>query len=322
MPEIRKDIFSNGWVIYSSKRSGRPNDYIDGDVKCPFCPGNEESTPPEIFRYPAKGKWQIRVVPNRYPALVEDEKNFYPISGFYEYMRGYGIHEVLVETPSHGGGFETFDKKRIEKIFEIYSDRYLAIKKEKNIKYVMVFKNVGKNAGASLRHPHSQIIGLPLIPTTVVNEINSSKKFYTKTGKCLFCETIKNEKKYSLRIVAENEDYIAFCPFSSRFFFETWIMPKRHESIFEMSGRDFSHLADIVKKVFGNLFFSVPDIAYNMIIHSSPSGHYDFYHWHIEILPKLASLAGFEWGSGFYINSLKPEEAANILRKRKKFVQE
>lgn len=322
MPEIRKDIFGNGWVIYSSQRNGRPNDYIRENVKCPFCPGNEEDTPPEILRYPSRGPWQIRVVPNRYPALTDEDKPRKPLAGFYEYMNGYGIHEVLVETPEHGGGFESFDLKRIQKIFEFYSERYSAIKKKKNIKYVMVFKNVGRNAGASLRHPHSQIIGLPLIPLTVQNELYRAEEFKKSRKKCLFCETVKSEIKYKARVVSENSDYLAFCPFSSKFFFETWIIPKKHEPFFESPDLDFSSLAEMVKDVFSRLSFSVRGLSYNMIIHGAPQGSFPFYHWHIEILPKLANLAGFEWGSGFYINSIKPEEAAGILRDKKIFNQE
>ncbi|NLI10186.1 MAG: DUF4931 domain-containing protein [Elusimicrobia bacterium] len=319
MPEIRKDIFGGGWVIYSGKRIGRPNDYADFKVKCPFCPGREEETPPEILRWPKGKNWQIRLVPNRYPALTKEEIFLKPSCGLYEYAGGYGIHDVLVETPEHKGGFESFSIEKIKKIFEIYSMRCGEIKKEKNIKYAMVFKNVGKNAGASLRHPHSQIIGLPLIPSTVSWETEKNESFWEKNSKCLFCETIKNEIKIKSRIVYENSKYAAFCPFASRFFFEIWIMPKKHEPYFESPKNDFLALAYAVKKVFSALNRSVKDLSYNMIIHSAPCGEHPHYHWHIEILPKLASMAGFEWGSGFHINSLRPEEAAEILRKGKIF---
>ncbi len=319
MPEIRKDAFGNGWVIFSDKRMGRPNDYEKKGIKCPFCRGREEETPPEILSWPSKKNWQIRLVPNRYPALTSIENFIKPSNGLYEYAGGYGLHDVLIETPEHNSSMEKFSTERIGKIFEICAQRCAGMKKEKNIKYAMVFKNVGRNAGASLRHPHSQIIGLPLVPVTAENELQKSAAFYKKNRKCLFCETLKNEMKLKERLVYENSSYAAFCPFASRFFFEVWIMPKKHQPEFEAGNNDFYSLAAAVKNVFSKLKKSVKDLSYNMIIHSSPKGDYRHYHWHIEILPKLANMAGFEWGSGFHINSLKPETAADILRKGKIF---
>lgn len=319
MSEIRRDPLGNGWVIFSNKRINRPNDYQKKGVKCPFCHGHEQDTPPAILSWPSKNNWQIRLVPNKYPALTLSKQFIKPIKGFYECAGGYGLHDVLIETPSHNLSIEKFSIGRIGKIFEICADRCAQMKMEKNIKYAMVFKNMGRNAGASLRHPHSQIIALPLVPATVENELKKIAAFYKRTGKCLFCEILKNEVKLRKRLIYENDLYAAFCPFASRFFFEVWILPKKHEPEFESPKNDFYSLAMAVKEVFLKLKKSIKDLSYNMIVHSCPRGVYKHYHWHIEILPKLANIAGFEWGSGFHINSIKPEYAADILRRGKKF---
>jgi UDPglucose--hexose-1-phosphate uridylyltransferase len=316
MSEIRKDIFDNSWVIFSTNRGDRPNDYLNGNVNCPFCPGHEMETPQEIISIKnKKGKWTIRVVPNRYPAVSKNNLiNDSRIEGIYNALSAYGVHEVVIESEKHNALFEEMEIEKIEEILKIYAFRYKELYKVPGVKYVMVFKNVGMNAGASLRHPHSQIIALPLVPKSVISELNSSKKFFKRNNKCLFCEIIEQEKKFKKRVVYENKNFMVFCPFSSKFCYETWIIPKNHFSDFQ-NFRDYKQLAEIMKITMKALKRTFIDLSYNMIIHSSPKENSAFYHWHIEILPKLANMAGFEWGSGFYINIIEPEKAAEKLKK-------
>jgi len=316
MPELRKDIINSNYVIFSSQRGKRPNDYKDKNQPCPFCPGNEFDTPPEIFSVKDKhNNWKIRVVSNKYPALtkvkdIEDNKN-----NLYEKISGFGIHEVIIETPCHNQEIEKLDINDILEIFDVYSRRFEALKKEKGIKQVIIFKNHGEYAGASLKHPHSQVVAMPILTEKAKKEIFNLKKYFSKNKSCAFCDMIRMEQKENKRIIEENEDFIAFEPFASRFCFETWILPKRHLCDFESQENNLKSLVNIYKKTMNKLSFSIKDISYNMIIYSSPTGlkNKKFFHWRIEILPKLARLAGFEWGSGFYINSISPEKAAQIL---------
>ena len=347
MPQLRKDVISDNWVIVSSERGLRPNDYRNKKQVCPFCPGNENQTPPEKFSVKSGGKWKIRVVSNKYPALVSLAKN--PFSGemlaeedavgrlvfngtgegkglkkagsIYKNVFGFGLHEVVIESPDHDAGMERMGKKEIAEILSVYARRYSELKKESGIKYVMVFKNYGSNAGASLRHPHSQIIAMPVIPTRVRSELDNSIKYLAKNGSCAYCDMIKNEKREKVRVIEENGEFLAFAPFASRFCFETWIFPKKHSCDFGEPAGSALSLASVLKKVLSKLAYSVDDLSYNMIIHSAPAGlkSKKHFHWHLEILPKLARMAGFEWGSGFYINSVSPEEAARVLNSREKY---
>lgn len=321
MPELRKNTINSSYVIISSERGLRPNDYKNKNQRCPFCPGNEEDTPPEIFSAKDEnGNWKIRVVSNKYPALVKMAKVRKKLNSIYEQISGSGIHEVVIETPEHNKKIEDLSCKDISEIFKVYAMRISALKKE-DVKQVMVFKNYGMYAGASLKHPHSQIIALPVLSDRLQKEIENSQKYFNQKKRCPHCDIIEIEKKHKERIVCENENFIAFEPFASRFCFETWIMPKRHSINFEEDTEIFDSLALIFKDVMQKLSYSIKDLSYNIIIQSAPKNlkNKKIFHWRIEILPKLAMMAGFEWGSGFYINSISPEEAARILREKIKY---
>lgn len=347
MPQLRKDAISSNWVIVSSERGLRPNDYRNKKQACPFCPGNEEQTPPEIFSIKKGGSWKIRVVSNKYPALVNPLKHHFqnqasrrapaPASGrfvfngadrqlaegnpIYKNVFGFGLHEVVIETPDHEARMERLSEKDLAQILDVYAMRHAALIREKGIKYVMVFKNYGPNAGASLKHPHSQIIAMPVVPTRLKSELENSSKYFARNGSCPYCDMIKNERRERARIVEENAEFIAFAPFASRFCFETWIFPKKHSSRFESVSGDTGRLASILKKTLSKLAFSIDGLSYNLIVQSSPCGRKceKHFHWRLEILPKLAMMAGFEWGSGFYMNSVSPEQAAKILNSGEKY---
>lgn len=329
MPEIRRDPISGHCVILAADRHKRPNDFANKDSaitrKCPFCPGNEEATPPEICRIPQKdgfsksGEWKIRVVPNKYPALDGDSQLIPQKNGIYERTPAPGRHEVIIETPLHSGRLENLPVAHIADIIRTYADRAKAMLSLPFIRYAMIFKNQGRTAGASLEHPHSQIAGIPIPPKRIMEEIKSCSEYKGRTGNCVFCDIIREEIKFGKRIICGNGQFIAFAPFASKTPFEINIMPTSHKSRFEeINGEEATALAEILRESLARLSKAVPDLCYNMMILTSPreDGTFppDAYHWRIDIMPKLAQAAGFEWGTGFYINTLSPENAAEILR--------
>ena len=235
----------------------------------------------------------------------------------FDKMNGVGAHEVVIETPHHLETLATMPLKRVEDMLWAFRDRILDLKQDRRFKYILVFKNHGEGAGASLEHPHSQIIALPILPKQVVEELDGAKRYFSSKERCIFCDIIRQEMEAKVRVAAENQDFVTLCPYAPRFPFETWILPKRHESAFENAPSTlYENLARMLRLVLGKAVQVLDNPAYNLIVHSSPvqENTQDYYHWHLEIIPKLAKTAGFEWGTGFYINPTPPEEAARYLR--------
>ncbi len=315
-PHLRQDLFSSSWIIINDDRLKRPNDYSNPQTKCPFCYGNEKETPPSVFEKKKGGKWYIRVIRNKYPALVSIKKNSSVKEGIFEKHFFSGIHEVIVETFEHNK--KIYEIKHFDEVLGVFAMRMRELYTQRNVKYVMLFRNYGRNAGASLKHPHSQIIALPLEPARIVEERKRFLEYYERKKKCLMCDVIKNEIEIKKRVFYMNRSFIAFAPFASRFNFEMWISPLNHIPNY-YDEKEFKLLWDVIKKVFYALHTSISDLSYNIIFHTSPLNCKSF-HWHMEILPKLAMPAGFEWGSGFYINSISPETAVSILLSGKRFV--
>ena len=330
MQELRKDPVIGRWVIISTERALRPQDYIfDKEIstsdktQCPFEPGNEKMTPNEVlsYRLPTTNKnepgWWVRVIPNKYPAL-RVEGNFDKRGvGMYDQMNGVGAHEIVIESPSHSDEISTMDEKQIEEIIWAWRDRLLDLSKDKRFKYILIFKNKGSQAGASLEHPHSQIIALPIIPIRVTQELSGSKQYYEYKDRCVFCDIVQQELDERERLVEENGEFISLVPFAPRFPFEICILSKKHESHFpEITRSEIASLTKVFKKTLIRLKKALNDPPYNLIIHTSPTmePHLCYYHWHIEIMPRLTKVAGFEWGTGFYINPTSPEDAASFLR--------
>src|SRR6266404_4888290 len=331
MPELRKDPIVGRWVIISTDRAKRPTDFARDQVKmrggfCPFCAGNESKTPPEVLAYrpaPNGGPpperntpgWRIRVVPNKFPALGIEGNLGRQAEGMFDRMNGIGAHEVIIETPDHNQTLSTLSEKRIEDVLWAFRDRVLDLKQDKRFKYILIFKNHGEAAGASLEHAHSQLIALPILPKQVVEELEGGKEYYRYKERCIFCDIIRQEMDNEVRVVAENQDFVTLAPYAPRFPFETWLLPKRHESAFENSPSHlYENLAAALKSVLIRVDVVLAKPAYNLVIHTSPVSETtnDYYHWHIEIMPKLTKMAGFEWGTGFYINPTPPEEAAKV----------
>lgn len=331
MPELRKDPISGRWVIISVERGKRPSDFTSPSQKrkaggfCPFCPGNEHTTTSEIIVFrpastaPNSPGWSLRVVPNKFPALqIHGELNKTG-EGVFDKMSGIGAHEVIIETSDHLLSLATMPLRAVEDVLWAYYFRLTDLKKDFRLKYALIFKNEGEIAGASLEHTHSQLIALPIVPKTVREEMESSKKYYDSKERCIFCDIINQEIDADKRVIYENDKYVALSPFAPRDPFETWIMPKKHESAFMPSDKSFASLADILQRTLKQLDRVLDSPPYNFILHTSPfkDEQNEYYHWHIEIMPRLLKRAGFEWGSGFYINPTPPEEATKFMRDAK-----
>jgi UDPglucose--hexose-1-phosphate uridylyltransferase len=319
-------------VIISTERGRRPTDWSLHDEPkkdgfCPFCYGNEDKTPPEIAAVREPGSqtdgpgWHVRVVPNKFPALqIEGGLNRQGI-GMFDKMNGIGAHEVIIETPVHELSLADLDFKHFEDVLLVYRDRMIDLIKDHRFRYILIFKNHGRVAGASLEHTHTQLIATPIIPKRVTEELQGAERYYRYKERCIYCDISMQELRERDRLVIENDSFVAVEPFASRFPFETWIIPKEHISNFEeIPRKDFSSLAHIFKNTLSMLNSALNNPPYNFIIHTSPTKEHnlEYYHWHIEIMPKLTQVAGFEWGSGFYINPTTPEDAAEFLRNLQK----
>jgi UDPglucose--hexose-1-phosphate uridylyltransferase len=327
MTELRKDPVVGRWVIISTERAKRPQEFPPEPAPrregvCPLCPGSERMTPPEILGYRQGGQpndpnWTLRVVPNKFPALRIEGELGKAADGIYDRMHGIGAHEIVIESERHDVDLFELPVKRFEDVLWAYRDRLVDLKNDHRFKSVIIFKNHGAAAGASLAHSHSQLIALPVIPKRVIEEMTGCKEYYRFRDRCLFCDIVVQEMDQKVRIVEETGEFLAFAPYAPRFPFETWIVPKRHQCAYEMiEGDQANALAAVFRRTLRRLNLALENPPFNFIVHSAPFQERaaDFFHWHIEIIPKLTKVAGFEWGSGFYINPTPPEESAKYLR--------
>ena len=318
MHELRKSYVLNRWVIINTERAKRPRDFarervkLKKEGKCPFCPGNEKMTPPEISRIEENGKWVMRVFPNKFPAVtlygsgqIEQEGDFFVHSD------AYGKHEVIVETPQHDEELADLEPERIKQLLQLYAQRIKALKKMDGIEHVAVFKNHGADAGTSIEHEHSQIIAYNKLSSAVDREARAVSTYWRKHRRCPWCDVIEFERKGPRR-VAENESIVAYAPYASRFAFEVAIFPKKHLlSLSEFNEQELLDLASVIKKVLMKL--KNLNAPYNMYLHESPKGKK--LHFHMKINPRLLSWGGFEYSTGCIINSVAPEQAAEFYRK-------
>ncbi len=329
MPELRKDPITGRWVIVASERALRPRDYLTEKSvlrteSCPFCPGNEGQTPPEIAALRNSGSgpndpgWRLRVVPNLYPALRIEGPDGRRGEGMFDLMNGIGAHEVIIESPEHDLGLADLEPGQVADILRFYRERSLDLRGDKRFKYVLIFRNHGESAGASLEHPHSQLIATPVVPKRVQEELRGARQYFDLRERCVFCDMIAEEVGSGKRIVFQNDGFIAISPFAARFPFETWVLPRAHRGDFgSITDKEVAMCAGALRDVLLRTKRVLDDPPYNFIIHTTPlqdGSHEEQYHWHIEIMPRLTKVAGFEWGSGFYINPTPPEEAASYLR--------
>jgi UDPglucose--hexose-1-phosphate uridylyltransferase len=329
MPQLRKDAITGRWVIIATDRQKRPNDFrverasVIGRETCPFCPGHESLTPPEVLSYRQNGSspnapgWDVRVVPNKFPALQVEGTLDREGDGMFDRMNGIGAHEVIIETPDHQRSLAAMSESEIERVLWAYRERIVDLKQDRRLRYILVFKNHGAAAGATLEHTHSQLIALPIIPDFVREEVDGARAHFAVKERCVFCDVIHQELAATQRIVLENADTVALAPYAPRFAFETWLLPKRHAARFEEAPRhEYEGLARVLKSLLQRMDRALESPAYNLIVHTAPfvDDVADLFHWHVEVIPKLTRVAGFEWGTGFYINPTPPEEAAKVLR--------
>ena len=328
MPELRKDPIVGRWVIIATDRAKRPvapkgESLATTGGLCPFCEGGEHNTPFEILAYrdrntrPNEKGWRVRVVPNKFPALQIEGDLRKRGDGIYDKMNGVGAHEVIIECPFHEISMANLSEENIREILWVYRDRLVDLKKDPRLVYGMLFKNVGAAAGASLEHSHSQLIVTPIVPINVWEEMNGAMEFFGYRGRCIYCDMIHQELATESRIVLDTPNFVSFTPYASRFPFETWILPKNHNSHYEnIQKNEVDELGMVLKTILLKLETALDKPAYNYIIHTSPfdTQSLPHYHWHIEIIPRLTRVAGFEWGTGFYINTVSPEDSASTLR--------
>lgn len=337
MPELRKDPIIGRWVIIATERAKRPDQFsgkqeeLPSETSCPFCEGSESQTPPEIYclrpthTQPNTRGWELRVVPSIAPFLRIEGELDRRGKGLYDLMNGIGAHEIVVETNQHIANMSDLSSDQIAKVLRCYSDRIIDLEKDKRFKYALVFKNYGKSAGgSSLKHSRSQLIATPVNPKRVKEELTGAKQYFDYHERCIFCDLIRQEIEQKDRIVLDLDGFIAIAPFAARFPFETWILPKKHCADFTCQDSEaLRNLAKVIKIVLSKLKKGLNDPPYNYMIHTAPfrrqkAGYWKTveqdYHWHIEIMPRLTRVAGFEWGTGFYICPLPPEDAASFLR--------
>jgi UDPglucose--hexose-1-phosphate uridylyltransferase len=316
------------WVIVAPNRAGRPQDFgavgsgEPGEV-CPFCEGNEGETTSEVLarREPSTSRngrgWRVRVIPNKYPALHPDLHDPGPRGGFYESYAGGGVHDVIVESPRHVCRTTELTPQELQDVLECYRERLLDLRRDPRLVYGMVFKNVGAAAGASLEHAHSQLIALPIMPINIQDMLVGSQDRFVTSGQCVYCRILAEDRTAADRLVDETDRFIAICPFASRFPFETWLLPRAHASHYEDHGaEELAELAVLLRRVMERIDRVLGAPAYHYILHTAPlhDPPLPHFHWHLSIMPRTTGVAGFEWGSGFYINVVSPETAAEKLR--------
>ena len=337
MPELRRNLATGEWIIAAPERAKRPDQFIKEaaarkrvqhhEAECPFCEGHEEQAPNEVFAIREKGSkpngrgWEVRVLPNKFPALVPSE-----VSGLNAYrsrvgihlrIEGVGNHEVIIETPDHELSIGTMPVAQVEKVLAAYKERYLALDRNPDNELIIIFRNHGERAGTSLPHPHSQLVTCPIVPSDVRNRMIEGVRYYDETGMCVYCDLLAYEVRDVHRVVAENDDFVALCPYASSVPYEMWVIPRRHQASFgEIEKREQHGFAAILRAVLGKLHQALNDPDYNYVIHTAPhhSATVPHYHWHLQVTPRLTTPAGFEIGSGISINITLPEQSAKHLR--------
>jgi UDPglucose--hexose-1-phosphate uridylyltransferase len=327
MSQWRQDLVTGRWVVIAPRRAARPHDLLvppeppapDEPGDCPFCPGHEAEAGPELFRLPGPpDPWRLRVLANKFPVLGPDGSDARQAGPVGEWMQGVGAHEVVVDSPDHLRSFAELPDDHAADVFRTYQRRIEALAQDPRIAYVQVFRNEGSAAGASLRHPHSQLIATPVVPPTVKAEYHGADRWRQRHGGCVHCHLMTRELALGERLVAQDDRFVAWAPFASTFSWELVVMPREHGADFHrVDDASLAGLAGMVKRLVGQLKARLGPLPYNYFIQTAPLRRHDdgiHFHWHLRILPRLTQAAGFEWGSGFSINPVAPEEAAAALR--------
>ena len=325
MAELRREPVTRMWVVVTNDHPKGPSDYLpfkppyrvpEAEGPCPFCAGNEKMTPRETFSLSRdKGRWFVRVVPNKSPFFhIEGDYDRRP-EGMYDIMEAIGAHEIVVETPDHDQSLATMEPGQIEKILLAYRERLVDLEKDERFQQFLILKN---HPGIFNRHPHSHLMAMPVIPKRMDEEIWGTVDYYQRKERCIFCDIIKEEISTKKRVVLETVHFLIFLPFASRYPFEAWIIPKVHSPDFHrIKGEEIADLSVAIQSLFHSFFKLLSDPPYSLTFHTSPVRnryHRQEYHWHIETRLRIGLREGFEWGTGFFVNPTPPEDAAKFLR--------
>ncbi|MFA5779691.1 MAG: galactose-1-phosphate uridylyltransferase [Elusimicrobiota bacterium] len=328
MPEIRQNLVTKDWVIIATERAKRPEDFKkkekiketlpEFESTCPFCPGNEkEMSPDETLRIEKNGKWQVRIIPNKFPALSKTGERIRTVDGIKRKLTGVGLHEVVIETPLHNLTTALLPTDDVRNIIKSYKMRYNEMLNDKRVEMIIIFKNHGEAAGTSLNHPHSQIVATPVVPAQVRERFNDAQKYFDENFECVYCKILSEELKDGSRIVLETKHFVSFIPYAALSPFHCWIYPKRHYSSFgDITDDEISDLAVNLQTTLKKYYYGLDNPDFNYVIRSAPTDlkNLDFFHWYISIVPRITKTAGFELGSGMFINSSLPENDAKFLR--------
>lgn len=327
MSELRLDPTTKEWVIFATERSRRPHEFQRPGIsptplpavnRCPFCPGNEDLTPATIYQLPFTNPWSVRVVPNRFPALrIEDETERHTNGDLFVTMGGVGAHEVIIESCHHDRPLPYLSDDEMVAVVRVFLARTRDLMRDPRFKLILIFKNHGPTAGTSLEHPHCQLVATPVVPRLVRLKYDVAEQHFDITGKCLYCQIVKDELATGIRVISRTQHFVVLHPFASHVPFETWVLPTFHQPSF--SSLDDSlvpEFAVLLKQTLLTLTNALGEFAYNMIIQTSPVGEesHEYFLWHVQILPRLVTEAGFELGTGMSINTTLPEETAEFLR--------
>lgn len=338
MPELRRDPVGGYWTIMATERGWRPMEYrakkIISERACPFCENHESETTSEAYAIRKPGTapntpgWQVRAIVSKLPILADETHGTESHGeGIYDWREGVGRHEIIIETPQHRHDLDELSTREIEDVIRVYIQRFTELEKDERFTYALLFKNHGVISGSAqdvIRHSRSQLIAMPITPKRAKEELLGAKNYFERRERCIFCDVLKQELSDRARCVAENEAFLAFCPFASRLPFEMCILPKKHRADFNrLQTMDIPHLANMLKTCLSKLRLLLDDPPYNIILHTAPfrraakSGYWRTLdldtHWYFQIMPRLTMSAGFEWGTGIHINPTPPEEAADLL---------
>ncbi|HEY1677644.1 MAG TPA: galactose-1-phosphate uridylyltransferase [Candidatus Sulfotelmatobacter sp.] len=328
MPELRQNFFTKEWVIIATERARRPEELathrpaqaVPPFLKsCPFCPGNEDQTPAEVLRWPARDEpWQVRVIPNKYAALSSEAQPTRCLQYLRRRIDGFGFHEVIIDSPDHARPMALLADEQLAGILSAYKQRYNILSMDHRVSHVTIFKNHGLDAGASLQHPHSQLIATPVIPSQVRQRLHEALRHYDDVGECMFCHMVEREIEDQTRIVVKSDRFVAMEVFASPTPFATHIFPLRHMASFgNISEVEIADLARILRTLLGKIYVGLENPDLNFTVRSGPAEYAGarHFHWYVSVIPRLTRVAGFELGSGMFINTVLPEDAAEFLRK-------
>ncbi len=326
MPELRLNVVTREWVIIATERAKRPRDFRNSKERphcperlatCPFCPGNEHKTPGERFRVGDNDSWRIRVVANKFPALSLEGERKRLLNGIRRTISGVGIHEVMVETPVHNLSTALQPLSHMEDLMRVYKARFIEANKDPRVEHAIIFKNYGEASGTSLEHPHSQLIATPVVPMQFRDRVQAALHYFDDTGECLICSVLAKDREEGSRVIFDTDHFTTFIPYAALSPFHTWVFPKRHSASFASVTEDeIKDLALHLKNILSKFHYGLDDPDYNYVIRSSrPQDQANVYcHWYLSVVPRITMAAGFELGSGMFINSSLPEKNAEYLR--------